>query len=186
MPLLLFQSWVKPGRNIWGCNNSVGNLVPNSILIQFFSSPPLSFSLAIRSPAPVPLALRLAPSGPLPFPAGLARRHAPGVSPLRGVSLWEGVRSPRRAVALGGSGGGGALVVRPRRPPACRARSPPISLLALQPRPMEPAGPAPGRLRPLLFCLLLSASCFCAGKHPQLPLPPSPSCGLRLRTLPLS
>ncbi|EDL80166.1 protein tyrosine phosphatase, non-receptor type substrate 1, isoform CRA_a [Rattus norvegicus] len=28
---------------------------------------------------------------------------------------------------------------------------------------MEPAGPAPGRLGPLLFCLLLSASCFCAG-----------------------
>ncbi|XP_052039564.1 tyrosine-protein phosphatase non-receptor type substrate 1 isoform X2 [Apodemus sylvaticus] len=28
---------------------------------------------------------------------------------------------------------------------------------------MEPAGPAPGRLGPLLLCLLLSASCFCAG-----------------------
>ncbi|XP_021011089.1 tyrosine-protein phosphatase non-receptor type substrate 1 isoform X8 [Mus caroli] len=28
---------------------------------------------------------------------------------------------------------------------------------------MEPAGPAPGRLGPLLLCLLLSASCFCTG-----------------------
>lgn len=28
---------------------------------------------------------------------------------------------------------------------------------------MEPAGPAPGRLGPLLFCLLFSASCFWAG-----------------------
>ncbi|XP_034350474.1 tyrosine-protein phosphatase non-receptor type substrate 1 isoform X2 [Arvicanthis niloticus] len=28
---------------------------------------------------------------------------------------------------------------------------------------MEPAGPAPGRLGPLLLCLLLSVSCFCAG-----------------------
>lgn len=28
---------------------------------------------------------------------------------------------------------------------------------------MEPAGPAPGRLGPLLFCLLFSVSCFCAG-----------------------
>ncbi|GAB1286889.1 Tyrosine-protein phosphatase non-receptor type substrate 1 [Apodemus speciosus] len=28
---------------------------------------------------------------------------------------------------------------------------------------MEPAGPAPGRLGPLLLCLLLFASCFCAG-----------------------
>ncbi|XP_029391951.1 tyrosine-protein phosphatase non-receptor type substrate 1 isoform X2 [Mus pahari] len=30
---------------------------------------------------------------------------------------------------------------------------------------MEPAGPAPGRLGPLLLCLLLSASCFCAEVH---------------------
>ncbi|XP_029329482.1 tyrosine-protein phosphatase non-receptor type substrate 1 isoform X2 [Mus caroli] len=30
---------------------------------------------------------------------------------------------------------------------------------------MEPAGPAPGRLGPLLLCLLLSASCFCTEVH---------------------
>ncbi|XP_031227734.1 tyrosine-protein phosphatase non-receptor type substrate 1-like isoform X2 [Mastomys coucha] len=30
---------------------------------------------------------------------------------------------------------------------------------------MEPAGPAPGRLGPLLFCLLFSVSCFCAEVH---------------------
>lgn len=33
---------------------------------------------------------------------------------------------------------------------------------------MEPAGPAPGRLGPLL-CLLLTASCAWSGKHPPLP-----------------
>ncbi|XP_075818249.1 tyrosine-protein phosphatase non-receptor type substrate 1 isoform X2 [Microtus pennsylvanicus] len=31
------------------------------------------------------------------------------------------------------------------------------------PRPMEPAGPAPGRLGPLLLCLLLFVSCSCPG-----------------------
>lgn len=164
-------------------SRSLSVLCPRSL--SLFLSP--SFLLP-RYPLPRPRASGSAPgslgSAPLsrrPGPASRSRSL-----PARRRLIVGGGQITRRAVALGGSGGGGALVVRPRRPPACRARSPPISLLALQPRPMEPAGPAPGRLGPLLFCLLLSASCFCAGKHPQLPLPPSPSCGLRLRTLPLS
>lgn len=42
---------------------------------------------------------------------------------------------------------------------------------------MEPAGPAPGRLGPLL-CLLIAVSCTWAGKHPH---PSSPLLAPELR-----
>lgn len=65
---------------------------------------------------------------------------------------------------MGGEGGSLSHFPAPARArPSAHSR--PLSLLAPQPRPMEPARPAPGRLGPLL-CLLLAVLSAWTGKHP--------------------
>uniref|UniRef100_F6X949 Signal regulatory protein alpha n=1 Tax=Macaca mulatta TaxID=9544 RepID=F6X949_MACMU len=155
------------------------SLTPRSLALPLFL--PLS-PLCVSGSLPgslgsVSLSCRLSLAAP-----GFISR-ALGVSPRLRLSISPGGRgggSPKTAAATAapeplqapvpesgggpaGRGKGGSLSHFPA--PACSrpsAHSRPLSLLAPQPRPMEPAGPAPGRLGPLL-CLLLTASCAWSG-----------------------
>uniref|UniRef100_A0A7N9CR76 Signal regulatory protein alpha n=1 Tax=Macaca fascicularis TaxID=9541 RepID=A0A7N9CR76_MACFA len=141
-----------------------------------FSPSRLSVSLALclaplglfLSPAASlwpPLALFLARLGSLPVSVSrflLGGGEGGLQKPRRRRRLLSRSRRPFRSRGRP-SREGGSLSHFPA--PACSrpsAHSRPLSLLAPQPRPMEPAGPAPGRLGPLL-CLLLTASCAWSG-----------------------
>uniref|UniRef100_A0A8C9IE01 Signal regulatory protein alpha n=1 Tax=Piliocolobus tephrosceles TaxID=591936 RepID=A0A8C9IE01_9PRIM len=156
---------------------------PRSLLARSlspsFSPSRLSVSLALCL---APLGLFLSPAASLwpPLALFLARLGSLPVSVSRFLLGGGEGGSPKTAAATAapkplqapvpesgggpaGRGEGGSLSHFPA--PACSrpsAHSRPLSLLAPQPRPMEPAGPAPGRLGPLL-CLLLTASCAWSG-----------------------
>lgn len=146
--------------------------------LGLFPSPAASFGpslasfLACLGSLPLSASRSLRGAGGSPKIAALTAAPKPLQAPVPG--RWRGGGGPGREERRGGSLSHFPAPVRAR--PSAHSR--PLSLLAPQPRPMEPSRPAPGRLRPLL-CLLLAASSAWSGKHPHPPPLPSPDCGFR-------